>query len=55
MAQDLFLVKTIGNVELYKHFTKLFEKASMIGIPQFYHMSNRPKDNYEIKILLISS
>ena len=39
------------NVELYKHFTKLFEKASMIGITQFYHMSNRPKDNYEIKIL----
>lgn len=36
------------NVELYKHFTKLFEKASMIGIPQFYHMSNRPKDNYEM-------
>lgn len=49
-------VFTIGkdywdNIELYKHFTQLFEKASMIGVPQFYHTSNRPKDNYEIKVL----
>ena len=49
-------VFTIGkdywdNIELYKHFTKLFEKASMIDAPQFYHTSNRPKDSYEIKVL----
>lgn len=39
------------NIKLYKHFTKLFEKASMIGIPLFYHTPNRPKDSYEIKVL----
>lgn len=49
-------VFTIGkdywdNIELYKHFTKLFEKASMIDAPQFYHTPNRPKDSYEIKVL----
>jgi len=40
-----------NNTELYKYCTLLFDKASEIGVPLFYHTPNKPKDNYEIKVL----
>ena len=40
-----------NNTELYKYCTSLFDKAVQLGIPMFYQTPNRPKDNYEIKVL----
>lgn len=42
-----------NNTNLYKYCTLLFDKAYKIGVPMFYHIHiiNKPKDNYEIKVL----
>lgn len=40
-----------NNTELYDYCTSLFDKAVQLGIPMFYQTTNRPKDNYEIKVL----